>query len=279
MLFRNSVIVITSLFLAAFLLGFLNYTVLRFHLVDDPEPGVSFSEVEDAEQDPADVQQDRDPEKILICLDPGHTVGTGRGNIEHFGQTESMLVWELSMMLEEGLRAKGFEVYQTRVDPYEEVSIAERAERANALQADLLLSLHADLGGFSGYAFYVPDKPGLHESRVGPGENVRKISRQIAESLDESIGHVGPIRSLGVKSEEMTYFGHRTGGALPLSIHSEVPVTTLELGFLDGEVDGPFLVSVEGKRLWVDMLLEALDEDIFSERPARILKFTDYGGE
>ncbi len=282
MFFRSRVIVITSLLLAAFLFGFVNYTASRSQPADDPGTGVELSaveEVDELEDAPLHEQQDRDPDRIVICLDPGHTVGTGRGNIEHFGQTESMLVWELSMILKEGLRAKGFEVYQTRDNPYEEVSIFERAERANALQPDLLLSLHADLGGFSGYAFYVADKAGLHESRVGPGESVRKRSRQIAETLDESIGEVGPIQSLGVRSEEMTYFGHQTGGALPLSIFSEVPVTTLELGFLDSEVDGPFLVSEEGKRLWVDKLLEALDEAIFSEYQASALEMNDHGGE
>jgi len=282
MFFRSRVIVITSLLLAAFLLGFVNYTALRSQSVDDPETGVHLSAVEEADEGEEDLlheQQDHDPDQIVICLDPGHTVGTGRGNIEHFGQTESMLVWELSMMLAEGLQAKGFEVYQTRDNPYEDVSIFERAERANALQPNLLLSLHTDLGGFSGYAFYVADKAGLHESRVGPRESLRKRSRQIAEILDERIGEVGPIQSLGVRSEEMTYFGHQTGGALPLSIFSQVPVTTLELGFLDSEVDGPFLVSEEGKRLWVDQLLDALDEDIFLERQASVLEMNDHGGE
>jgi len=252
------------LIVAVLILIEVNLTVHGFNRESKKEPINSFTAGKGAEIRLLDENLNDDPEKIVICLDPGHTVGTGRGNSEHFGQTESVIVWEISIMLEEGLIEKGFEVYKTRSDPFEEVSIEERAALANSLDADLFLSLHTDLGGFSGYAFYVPDKPGIHKDKVGPCESVRTRSREIAENLDQKIKQIGPIQSLGVRSEEITYYGSKSGGALPMSIMSEVPVMTLELGFLDNGVDGPFLVSDEGKRLWVDKLLEAIDMNIFT---------------
>ncbi len=247
------------LILAAFFLGVAAFIILISNMESNKEPINNPSADNEAEKSLTNNNLNDENEKIVICLDPGHTVGIGRGNTEHFGQTESMIVWEIALMLEEGLIERGFEVHKTRGDLFKEVSIEKRAELANSIDADLFLSLHTDLGGFSGYAFYVPDEPGVYKKKAGPGESVRIKSRKIAEKLDEKIKQVGPLQSLGVRSEEITYYGNKHGGSLPISILSEVPVITLELGFLDNEVDGPFLASDEGKQLWVDKLLEAMD--------------------
>ena len=194
-----------------------------------------------------------------ICLDPGHIIGTGSGNRTYFGESESEIVWVMALMLESRLTELGYEVIKTRTDPYEDMTLPERSEIANAFAADLFLSLHCDLGGVSGYAFFVPDVPGRNEDKAGPPREISRRSRELAELLDQEIQEVGPIKSRGVKSEELTYAGG-TQNALTISIYAEVPIITLELGFLDNETDGPFLTSAAGKILWVEALVQAINE-------------------
>jgi len=197
------------------------------------------------------------PGPIKICLDPGHTIGTGGGNHSYFGERESEIVWILTAMLESRLTELGYAVIKTRSDPYLEMTLPERSQIANNFEADLFLSLHCDLGNQSGYAFFVPDKPGRNEDKSGPSAEISRGSRELAEQLDRAIQQVGPIKSRGVKSEEFTYAGGLQG-ALTISIYAEVPVITLELGFLDHEIDGPFLASAAGKILWVETLVQAI---------------------
>ena len=207
----------------------------------------------------SDVAPEDNIRAIRITLDPGHTIGTGNGNRSYFGESESEIVWVMTLMLESKLTELGYEVIKTRSDPYQEMTLPERSKIANNFGADLLLSLHSDLGNQSGYAFFVPDKPGQSEDKTGPSPEISMRSRELAEQLDRAIQQVGPIKSRGVKSEEFTYAGNLQG-ALTISIYAEVPVITLELGFLDHEIDGPFLASAAGKILWVETLAQAINQ-------------------
>ena len=233
--------------------------LLHYHGLSPGNPAGVAPVVHSLEPDPA--HETVFPERPKrICLDPGHTVGgTGNGNIPFFGETESEIVWVMASMLEARLAELGYEVIKTRLSPYQEMTLSERSQIANNFAADLFLSLHCDLGGFSGYAFYVPDVPGRNEDKTGPPAGIRIRSREIAEQLDRAIQQVGPIVSRGVKSEELTYAGG-IQGALTISIYAEVPIATLELGFLDNEIDGPFLTSAAGKILWVETLAQAIHE-------------------
>lgn len=247
-------LVVLNIMLAV-LVGFLlqSHHALGSGAPANPEPAVEQTEPEY----PPEPLVEPDSSKIRICLDPGHTIGKGKGNTPFFGANESEIVWVIATMLETRLTELGYEVIKTREDPYAEVELPARSKLANDFGADLLLSLHSDLGGFTGYAFYVPDVPGQNEEKTGPPAAVRTRSRELAEGLDREIQQVGPIKSSGVKSEELTYAGG-IQGALTISIYAEVPVMTLELGFLDNETDGPFLASAKGKILWVEALAEAI---------------------
>ncbi len=229
--------------------------------------GESAPVVNDEPEHHSDAAPENGPSPIKICLDPGHTIGTGNGNRSYFGESESEIVWIMTLMLESKLTELGYEVIKTRSDPYQEMTLPERSKIANNFDADLLLSLHCDLGNQSGYAFFVPDKPGQNEDKTGPPPKISKRSRELAEQLDREIKQVGPIKSRGVKSEEFTYAGNLQG-ALTISIYAEVPVITLELGFLDNEIDGPFLASAAGKILWVETLAQAINE-VFKDSGAR----------
>lgn len=77
----------------------------------------------------------------LIVVDPGHggrdpgAVGTKI--------TEKEIVLNASLMLQHELERRGFEVYMTRsTDEY--VNLSERAHIANAMKADLFVSIHAN---------------------------------------------------------------------------------------------------------------------------------------
>lgn len=76
----------------------------------------------------------------LIVIDPGHG-GDDLGVAGKRGNAEADICWHLSTRLAEELVARGARVRFSRTEA-EGPSYSERAERANALGADLLLSIH-----------------------------------------------------------------------------------------------------------------------------------------
>lgn len=78
-----------------------------------------------------------------VAIDPGHG-GLDRGAVG-YGLAEAALVWDVALRLEGRLAATGVRAYLTRgrdTGP----SDLERADFANAVGADLFVSLHADRG-------------------------------------------------------------------------------------------------------------------------------------
>ena len=83
-----------------------------------------------------------------IVIDPGHGGGDDLGVVVPDGPlrwTEADLVFDVAARLEGRLAAAGMRVHLTRgPSPAKPMSGAERAELANSLGADLLISLHLD---------------------------------------------------------------------------------------------------------------------------------------
>ncbi|MCU1675879.1 MAG: cell wall hydrolase/autolysin [Frankiales bacterium] len=76
-----------------------------------------------------------------VLLDPGHG-GDDKGVVAH-GLLEAELMTDLAARIEGRLVATGVQVYLTR-GPELELSDVDRAQFANAAEADLLISLHTD---------------------------------------------------------------------------------------------------------------------------------------
>ena len=77
----------------------------------------------------------------VVVIDPGHG-GGDRGVMAH-GHDEAAIVEDLAARIEGRLVATGVRAYLTRL-PDMEMDETERADCANSLQADLLVSLHTD---------------------------------------------------------------------------------------------------------------------------------------
>jgi len=78
---------------------------------------------------------------ILVVIDPGHG-GKDPGAISPFtGMYEKILALRASLLLKKELENEGFKVYMTRsTDEY--ISLYERANMANELNANLFISMH-----------------------------------------------------------------------------------------------------------------------------------------
>lgn len=76
----------------------------------------------------------------LIAIDPGHG-GRDPGSIGADGLEEATVCWDLAMKLADRLAAAGARIRFTRTE-IESLDPSERARRANAMHADLFISLH-----------------------------------------------------------------------------------------------------------------------------------------
>lgn len=99
-----------------------------------------------------------DPQRSTIVIDPGH--GGGRTGAQYEGIAEKTINLSVSKRLQAILRGYGYNVVMTRTGDAD-VGLYERADIANAVEADLFVSLHSNAApnypDFSGiYTYYHP---------------------------------------------------------------------------------------------------------------------------
>ena len=99
-----------------------------------------------------------DPQRSTIVIDPGH--GGGRTGAQYEGIAEKTINLSVSKKLQAILRGYGYNVVMTRTGDAD-VGLYERADIANAVEADLFVSLHSNAApnypDFSGiYTYYHP---------------------------------------------------------------------------------------------------------------------------
>ena len=185
-----------------------------------------------------------------VVLDPGHG-GSAPGAIGRTGITEKDLALDIATRLAAQLREhQGYEVIMTR-DSDTTVSLEERTEFANRLQADLFVSLHVNssnnhkLSGFETYFLDLATEPTAAEtaarensgSEAGLGNLDRMLerivqndyqreSRDLAQAIQDSLvlqmsKNYEAIRDLGVKQAPFVVL-----------VGSEMPSVLVETSFL-----------------------------------------------
>ena len=105
-----------------------------------------------------------DPDKLTIVVDPGHggaRPGAVYPNAEGVDIIERDLTLAISLKLRDRLLEAGYNVVMTRETDID-VDLYERAEIANAVNADLFVSVHCNASGtvptYQGiYTYYFPD--------------------------------------------------------------------------------------------------------------------------
>jgi N-acetylmuramoyl-L-alanine amidase len=201
----------------------------------------------------------------LIYLDPGHqrkgnaqqepvspdsketkarVTGGTRGVAT--GKPEYVLNLEVSLLLKEALIARGFEVQMTREDHDVDISNAERAEMANAVNAQLAVRIHAD-GNDSpkakGYSVLYPDA-GVRATR-----SIQPASRMAAESILEALKAGTDAASRGmVARSDLSGFNW-----------SKVPVVLIELGFMTNPAEDKQLSEPEYQQQLADAIADGID--------------------
>ncbi len=122
-----------------------------------------------------------------VAIDPGHG-GRDGGTSLQFGLLEKDLTLDLARRLSETLENHGIETVLTRTNDIE-VSLAERAERANAARADLFVSIHVN---------WLPDRSarGFETYYLGPSDDPFLTRLALSENQDSGFTVVDTRRLL-----------------------------------------------------------------------------------
>ena len=194
----------------------------------------------------------------IVLLDPGH--GANDGGVCRNTFREADFALELCREIVKALTATGWPlvVWQTRYDDTIDPSSTQRADRADALRADLTLALHANSsdprehGAMALYLPYVPmvaelsavwltamDRPGEYVE-AGPTQRMRPMKRQAWPCLP------------GI---------HWQGRALScLMPHRRRPAIILEHDYASNETARAWLMSREGQSRCVFAAVETVRE-------------------
>ena len=182
--------------------------------------------------------QFRDPNNIVVVIDPGHqgkgdsakeANGPGSSTMKArvtsgctgvaSGIPEYKLTLEISLMLRTELENRGYKVYMTRSTHDVNISNKERAQYASSVGADIAVRIHADSvdnSSVRGATALAPSKNNAYVSHLASAS--QSLSSKIMASYCGATG----FKNRGVQAND-TMTGINW---------SEVPVTIVELGFM-----------------------------------------------
>lgn len=181
--------------------------------------------------------QHRDPNNIVVVIDPGHQLrgdnamepnGPGSSTMKArvtsgtsgvaTGVAEYILNLDISLKLKTELENRGYVVHMTRSTHDVNISNKERAEYANSVNADIAVRIHANGAGPSvrGAETLAPSANNPYVSHLSNASI--SLSRHVINAYCAATGFI----NRGVKTND-TMTGINW---------SSVPVTILELGFM-----------------------------------------------
>jgi N-acetylmuramoyl-L-alanine amidase len=172
-----------------------------------------------------------------IVLDAGHG-GTDRG-VEADGIAESELVWDFVSRLEGRLTALGVRTWSTR-GPNNGASDEQRAQLANDVGADLVLSLHID-------GCPSPLANGIASYYYGAGESSSTIGERLADLVQREL-----VARTGMGDNRIH---GKTWGVLRLT---RMPAVRVELGYLTSAEDQAKLTDPQYRDRMAEGLLVAV---------------------
>ncbi|MDI1290767.1 MAG: N-acetylmuramoyl-L-alanine amidase, partial [bacterium] len=182
----------------------------------------------------------------LIVVDPGHQLGNSNpkfakqmaqtkfngtivkgcnttGTATNSGLPESTFTWKVAQRLKERLEAAGAKVVLTRTtNSYDDWGpcVWDRAGLANKLDADAMISIHAD-GASSGSKGFFAMAP----TRIkGWTDDVVKVDRRLANAMISGMKQAGAVPSNYIRNQLML-----SSNTTSLNL-SNVPTTTIEVG-------------------------------------------------
>jgi N-acetylmuramoyl-L-alanine amidase len=172
-----------------------------------------------------------------IVLDAGH--GGNDPGVVADGVTEAELVWDLASRLEGRLTALGVQTWPTR-GPNNGATDEQRAQLANDVGADLVLSLHID-------GFVSPLANGIAAYYYGAGESSSTIGERLADLAQrELVARTGMLDN------------HIHGKSWALLRLTRMPAVRVELGYLTAESDRSKLCDPRFRDTMAEGLLVAV---------------------
>lgn len=172
-----------------------------------------------------------------IVLDPGHG-GEDKGVTAH-GLTEADLVWDLASRIEGRLTALGVQTWLTR-GRHIGATEAQRAQLANDVSADIVLSLHID-GSHS------PLANGVAAYYYGAGESTSTIGERLADLAQREL-----VARTGMGNNRIH---GKTWGLLRLT---RMPAVRVEIGYLTATRDRNLLAEPRFRDTVAEGLLVAV---------------------
>ena len=204
---------------------------------------------------------------MVVFLDPGHNgandssisrqVPTGRGGTKNCqesgtstdnGYPEHTFNWDTVLRIRQSLTALGVRTAMSRGnDTGPGPCVDERAEMANSLKPNAIVSIHADGGPPTGRGFHVNySSPPLNQVQAGP-------SVQFAQVMRDQLQASGLVPA--------TYIG--SGGLYPradltgLNL-AQYPSILIELGNMKNPADVGLITSEEGRQKYADAVVRGI---------------------
>jgi N-acetylmuramoyl-L-alanine amidase len=213
----------------------------------------------------------------IVFLDPGHNgandasigrqVPTGRGGTKdcqasgtssNSGYPEHSFTWETVLRIRQALTALGVRTAMSRGnDDAVGPCVDERANMANALKPDAIVSIHADGGPATGRGFHVCySAPPLNDAQAGPAVQFAQIMRD-------------QLQTSGLTASN--YIGQ--GGLYPRSDLTglnlaQYPSVLVELGNMKNPADAALIESPEGRQKYADAVVRGI-AGFLATRPAQ----------
>lgn len=186
------------------------------------------------EKNPQEVNPSR-PGQKLIVVDPGHG-GKKPGSIQN-GIVEKNLALDISKKLNQALKEEGYETLMTREDD-SHVDLKARADMANGVNGDLLLSIHGNSAHPAASGVEVLYNP--NDKAYARGED----SKELALILAEEISQATASRNRGAKDRP----------DLVVIRETNKPAVLVEVGFISNEEEAQLL----GNEAYQDKIVGAI---------------------
>lgn len=185
-------------------------------------------------------------DRPVAVIDAGHGAFTSLGIIDvgasHFGLEEADIVLDIAVRTQKHLESRGWVAITTRDGDWTPFSLSQRSTFANAVQADVFVSLHLN----------------SHTSRRAHGLIVfywRPEDKPLAELLQKRLSEKLGLRDRGTDTAPFAVL-----------IWSSVPAVLVELGFLSNRREARRLNDPQFREKAASVLAEALDEWISQKR-------------
>ena len=215
---------------------------------------------------------------MVVFIDPGHNgsndasitrqVPTGRGGTKdcqasgtstNTGYQEHTFTWDTALRVRAALNALGVRTAMSRGnDTGLGPCVDERANMANALRPNAILSIHADGGPASGRGFHVNySAPPLNQVQAGPSVQYAQIMRDQLQASG-----IPPANYIGQNGLN----GRSDLAGLNLA---QFPSILVECGNMKNPVDSALMESAEGRQKYADALVRGVAGFLASQGQAR----------